>query len=212
MDKHRGKAQVSPCVAWWKPAAATLVRPVRCFSPLTACHMPAMALLSIPIPPPAPPLSLAARWTLAPPAPQPLIPFPAVSRPAPRPSLPQALTPCPPFQNGLTPLHVAAHYDNQKVALLLLEKGASPHATAKVSPPAMRAAWGQPAPPRPQVHSPLGGVSKGVRNVYSGQAYGEWAQGELISGLGAMPWYLCIGEGSPEGSPDTWGDSVPSEF
>lgn len=89
------------------------------------------------------------------------------------PSLPQALTPCPPFQNGLTPLHVAAHYDNQKVALLLLEKGASPHATAKVSPPAMRAAWGQPAPPRPQVHSPLGGVSKGVRNVYSGQAYGE---------------------------------------
>lgn len=47
-----------------------------------------------------------------------------------------ALTPDPPFQNGLTPLHVAAHYDNQKVALLLLEKGASPHATAKVSPPA----------------------------------------------------------------------------
>lgn len=37
-----------------------------------------------------------------------------------------------PPQNGLTPLHVAAHYDNQKVALLLLEKGASPHATAKV--------------------------------------------------------------------------------
>ncbi|KTG35190.1 hypothetical protein cypCar_00030188, partial [Cyprinus carpio] len=34
-------------------------------------------------------------------------------------------------QNGLTPLHVAAHYDNQKVALLLLDKGASPHATAK---------------------------------------------------------------------------------
>lgn len=28
---------------------------------------------------------------------------------------------------------MAAHYDNQKVALLLLEKGASPHATAKVS-------------------------------------------------------------------------------
>lgn len=38
------------------------------------------------------------------------------------------------MQNGLTPLHVAAHYDNQKVALLLLEKGASPHATAKVRP------------------------------------------------------------------------------
>lgn len=53
-----------------------------------------------------------------------------------------ALTPDPPFQNGLTPLHVAAHYDNQKVALLLLEKGASPHATAKVSPPAMRGAEG----------------------------------------------------------------------
>lgn len=36
------------------------------------------------------------------------------------------------LQNGLTPLHVAAHYDNQEVALLLLDKGASPHATAKV--------------------------------------------------------------------------------
>uniref|UniRef100_A0A8K9UN63 Ankyrin 2a, neuronal n=1 Tax=Oncorhynchus mykiss TaxID=8022 RepID=A0A8K9UN63_ONCMY len=35
------------------------------------------------------------------------------------------------LQNGLTPLHVAAHYDNQQVALLLLDKGASPHATAK---------------------------------------------------------------------------------
>uniref|UniRef100_A0A8C7HMP6 Ankyrin 2a, neuronal n=1 Tax=Oncorhynchus kisutch TaxID=8019 RepID=A0A8C7HMP6_ONCKI len=34
-------------------------------------------------------------------------------------------------KNGLTPLHVAAHYDNQQVALLLLDKGASPHATAK---------------------------------------------------------------------------------
>lgn len=42
------------------------------------------------------------------------------------------LEPKHPPQNGLTPLHVAAHYDNQKVALLLLEKGASPHATAKV--------------------------------------------------------------------------------
>ena len=40
--------------------------------------------------------------------------------------------PARPLQNGLTPLHVAAHYDNQEVALLLLEKGASPHATAKV--------------------------------------------------------------------------------
>lgn len=37
-----------------------------------------------------------------------------------------------PLQNGLTPLHVAAHYDNQRVALLLLDKGASPHTTAKV--------------------------------------------------------------------------------
>lgn len=35
-------------------------------------------------------------------------------------------------QNGLTPLHVAAHYDNQDVALLLLDKGATPHSTAKV--------------------------------------------------------------------------------
>lgn len=35
-------------------------------------------------------------------------------------------------QTGLTPLHVAAHYDNQKVALLLLKQGASPHAAAKV--------------------------------------------------------------------------------
>lgn len=35
-------------------------------------------------------------------------------------------------QDGLTPLHVAAHYDNQNVALLLLKHGASPHAPAKV--------------------------------------------------------------------------------
>ncbi|TMS22533.1 Ankyrin-3 [Larimichthys crocea] len=34
-------------------------------------------------------------------------------------------------KSGLTPLHVAAHYDNQKVALLLLDQGASPHAPAK---------------------------------------------------------------------------------
>jgi ankyrin repeat protein len=31
----------------------------------------------------------------------------------------------------VTPLHVASHYDHQNVALLLLDKGASPHATAK---------------------------------------------------------------------------------
>lgn len=35
------------------------------------------------------------------------------------------------LQNGVTPLHVASHYDHQNVALLLLDKGASPHATAK---------------------------------------------------------------------------------
>jgi len=35
------------------------------------------------------------------------------------------------LQNGVTPLHVASHYDHQNVALLLLDKGASPHAMAK---------------------------------------------------------------------------------
>lgn len=35
-------------------------------------------------------------------------------------------------QNGLTPLHVATHYDNQPVALLLLECGAAPQASGKV--------------------------------------------------------------------------------
>lgn len=35
------------------------------------------------------------------------------------------------LQNGVTPLHVASHYDNQNVALLLLDRGASPHAVAK---------------------------------------------------------------------------------
>lgn len=35
-------------------------------------------------------------------------------------------------QDGLTPLHVAVHYDNQQVALLLLDKGASPQSAAKV--------------------------------------------------------------------------------
>lgn len=34
-------------------------------------------------------------------------------------------------KNQVTPLHVAAHYNNEKVALLLLERGASPHAAAK---------------------------------------------------------------------------------
>lgn len=36
-------------------------------------------------------------------------------------------------KNGVTPLHVASHYDHQNVALLLLDKGASPHATGKIS-------------------------------------------------------------------------------
>ena len=31
----------------------------------------------------------------------------------------------------MTPLHVATHYDHQHVAMLLLDKGASPHAAAK---------------------------------------------------------------------------------
>ena len=34
-------------------------------------------------------------------------------------------------KNGVTPLHVAVHYDNQAVAMLLLERQGSPHATAK---------------------------------------------------------------------------------
>lgn len=34
-------------------------------------------------------------------------------------------------KNQVTPLHVAAHYNNDKVALLLLEKGASAKASAK---------------------------------------------------------------------------------
>jgi len=38
---------------------------------------------------------------------------------------------CRSVQNGVTPLHVASHYDHQNVALLLLDKGASPHAMAK---------------------------------------------------------------------------------
>lgn len=44
-------------------------------------------------------------------------------------------------QSGLTPLHVAAHYDNQKVALLLLDQGASPHAPAKVRVTQALTAW-----------------------------------------------------------------------
>jgi len=35
-------------------------------------------------------------------------------------------------KNGLTPLHVAAHYDNYNVARLLLQHHASPNSTAQV--------------------------------------------------------------------------------
>jgi hypothetical protein len=35
-------------------------------------------------------------------------------------------------QHGMTPLHVASHYDHVKVALLLLNKDASKYATTKV--------------------------------------------------------------------------------
>ena len=34
-------------------------------------------------------------------------------------------------KNGVTPLHVAVHYDNTALAMLMLERGASPHAAAK---------------------------------------------------------------------------------
>lgn len=34
---------------------------------------------------------------------------------------------CLTFQNDITPLHLACHYDHPNVATLLLEKGASPH-------------------------------------------------------------------------------------
>ena len=36
-------------------------------------------------------------------------------------------------KNGLTPLHVATHYNHVNVALLLLNNKASPHSVAKVS-------------------------------------------------------------------------------
>lgn len=36
-------------------------------------------------------------------------------------------------KNGLTPLHVATHYNHVNVAQLLLENKADPHASAKVS-------------------------------------------------------------------------------
>jgi ankyrin repeat protein len=36
-------------------------------------------------------------------------------------------------KNGLTPLHVAAHYNHPSMVKLLLDQRASPHSTAKVS-------------------------------------------------------------------------------
>lgn len=36
-------------------------------------------------------------------------------------------------KNGLTPLHVATHYNHVNIAQLLLENRANPHASAKVS-------------------------------------------------------------------------------
>ena len=36
-------------------------------------------------------------------------------------------------KNGLTPLHVASHYDNRDVILLLMQHSASTHAVAKVT-------------------------------------------------------------------------------
>lgn len=36
------------------------------------------------------------------------------------------------LQHGLTPLHVATHYDKEKVAIFLLDNEANPHIQAKV--------------------------------------------------------------------------------
>jgi len=44
-----------------------------------------------------------------------------------------------PGKNGLTALHVATHYDNLDVMLLLLDHGANTHAVAKVT----RSPWQQ---------------------------------------------------------------------
>ena len=38
------------------------------------------------------------------------------------------------LQHGLTPLHVATHYNNDKVATFLLDNNADPNAQAKVKP------------------------------------------------------------------------------
>ena len=37
------------------------------------------------------------------------------------------------FQSGFTPLHIAAHYGNQNVGALLIEKGADTNFKARVS-------------------------------------------------------------------------------
>jgi len=37
------------------------------------------------------------------------------------------------LKHGLTPLHVATHYNNDKVATFLLENNADPNAMAKVN-------------------------------------------------------------------------------
>lgn len=84
MDKHRGKATPSPGVALWKPAAATVVRLVRCFSPLTASCLPRPCYPS-PLPPPRPlcPLQPPGPFHATAPAPPPPR-FPALPRFPPR--------------------------------------------------------------------------------------------------------------------------------
>jgi len=68
---------------------------------------------------------------------------------------------------------VAAHYDNQKVALLLLEKGASPHATAKVS-----------SCPTPEETWPEGGPASAVASWPRARCpRGEGTAADSVSGL-----------------------------
>lgn len=49
--------------------------------------------------------------------------------------LSEGSSPCPPcpLQNGLTPLHVAVHYNSLEIVKLLLPHGGSPHSPAWVS-------------------------------------------------------------------------------
>lgn len=99
------------------------------------------------------------------------------------------------MQNGLTPLHVAAHYDHQEVALLLLEKGASPHATAKVR------VWGG------GCHRRWGGAL--------GQAVGAspWCRTPcpVVAGASAGGWSESAARTRPAfcGPPSTWAALVP---